>query len=636
MARSKARVPKMTKERESLMERIEAAEIYHKDQFVKPAEESMSLLRGKTSFMPSGFDKELDIIHPNMIFSTIRTYVPALYPNNPEVFVRPRGSEFASDTKRDHVFSAFIAQNVLNYYQKFLKMKKQDELSVLGGLTHGISYVMDAWTTELSHLNPEIVKDQPMHRFVSGIDLIPDPDGIDFEDKSFVVRIFGKRYDQMKRYGYKGLDDKNDDSNSGSDNGIDAVTKQPILPKFYEIWDKNTETVLIMSKENGIWNPHQERDFDIKDGFPFTPLIFNPMPDNFYPVSLVQSIKDMQKFITLMVSYGAKHAKMSVPKYVTWAEFLDSATKRALQSGKILDTIVLKRPKGAKETMGIDTAIGSLKQPGLPPDFYNMLNIVRDFLNTISGVSESARGGSQREETATGVAIVDSYLRSRIGDYKNIVDDWVAESRSKQLRLIRKNASGDNYLRFHEMEIEGQYFADHPEFKKDAIKKGQYFFVPWTKKDIDGEYDVEVGVGNGVPLNAESRYKKALQDYNISINNPILDKRVVTLDFLKEIGKSNPESWIAKPAPIPPEKPKVGVNVSVKAETLTPEILSQILTDSGLVQNIPTPVPGGPAGPGGSTQPGGQIRPVDAGLGRELGLGGGMPTPPKLPEVSGR
>lgn len=625
---AKSRMPKITKDRERLFERVEEAEAYHKEYFIKPAEEAMSLLRGKTTFMPEGFNKDIDIIHPNMIFSTIRTYVPALYPNNPEIFVRPRGSEFVADTKRDHVFSAFLAQNVLNYYQRYLKMKKQDELAVLGGLTHGISYVMDAWTTELSHLNPAVVKDQPMHRFVSGIDLIPDPDGLDFEDKAFVVRTFGKRYDQMKRYGYKGLEDKNDDSNLGADNGLDAVTKQPVLPKFYEIWDKETETVLVISKENGVWKPHQERDFDIKDGFPFTPLIFNPMIDNFYPISLVQILKDMQKFITLMVSYGAKHAKMSVPKYIGFTEFFDSATKRALSSGKILDFIGLKRPKGVKENQRLEDALGSLKQPGLPPDFYNMLNITRDLLNTISGVSESARGGSQREETATGVAVVDSYLRARIGDYRNIVDDWVAESRSKQLKIIRKNASGDNYLRFHEMDIEGQYFAQHPEFQQAVIKKGSYVFVPWTKKDIDFEYDVEIGVGNGIPLNAESRYKKALQDFNIMVNNPVLDKRVVTLDFLKEIGKANPENWIAKPAPIAPEKPKVGVNVSVKAELLTPEILAQIMTDAGLIQAPAVP------GPGQAPQNGGQVRPVDAGLQRELGLGGGIPTPPKMQEVA--
>lgn len=612
---------------DDLKERILEAEAYHKEQYIKKADECTAILRGKTSFMPSGFDKEIDIINPNMIFSTVRTYMPALYPGNPEVYVRPKASEWIKEKEKDHVLSAFIAESALNHYQVQLEMKKQDELAVLEALAHPVAYVQDGWVTELSHFNPQIVKDQPLHKFVNGNDIIPDPDGLDFEDKSFVVRTFGKRYDQMKRYGYKNLKTKEDEI-SGTANGIDPNTKQPILPKFYEVWDKNTETTYISSSEDGEFTTHKSLDFDISDGFPQTPLMLNPMYDNYYGMSLIEAIKDMQKYITLMVSYGAKHAKMSIPKYVTWSDLMDTKVKRSLESGKILDTIFLRRPKGAKENMNIDAAIGSLKQPGLPPDFYHMLNIVRDFMNTISGVSESARGGSGREDTATGANIVDSYLRSRIGDYRNIVNDWISKSRRKMLKFIRKNASNDNYLRFHEMDINGQYFTDHPEFKKASIKRGQYIFVPWSKKDIDAEYDIEVGVGNAVPLNEESQYKKALQDFNILINNPVLNKARVTVDFLKKIGIANPESWIIPPPEPTQEKPKVGVNVSFKAEDMPEKVSASILQEAGLVPAPPKPGQGG--------ENGGNVRPVDVGLQRELGLSGGIGTPPKMPEFSGR
>jgi hypothetical protein len=637
--RSRVHDPKVSQELNDLWERVKNAETYHKQQFANKAEEGPSLLRGATSYMPDQFDKNMDIINPNLIFSTIRTYVPALYPDNPDIFVRPRGSEWALDDKRDHVYSAFIAGNVLKYYQHQLKMKKTDEMGILGSLCHGIAYSYDGWVTELSNLNPAILKDQPMHRFVSGIDLIPDPNGLEFEDKSFVVRVFGQRYDQMKKMGYDNIEVGDDSDEQYT--GYDPKTKQPILPKFYEIWDKNTEKVYTVSCRGDLVRPHKELDFEIKYGFPFSPLAFNPMIDNFYPMSLVDAIKQMQKYITLMVSYGAKHAKMSVPKLIGWEDLMSPKTKRALESGKILDLILLS-PKGDGQRIQADQAISSLRQAGLPSDFYNMLNIVRDFMNTISGISEAARGGSQRENTATGTAVVDSYLRSRIGDYKSIVDDWVAASRSKMLKFIRKNAPKDGYLRFHEAEIKDQYFASHPEFKQRSIQRGQYFFVPWTKEDIDGEYDIEVGLGNGVPLNQEARYKKALQDYNIMVNDPLLNKAKVRIHFLREIGVPDAESWIVPPPQPVPEKPKIGINVSFKAESLPPEEQSQILLESGLIPQPPAmPGPGGPGGPGAGGQPAGLqapggIHPADAGLGRELGLAGGITTPPRMPEFSGK
>jgi hypothetical protein len=98
MAKS-TRTPKVTKSLEELWERVKEAEQYHEKYFVEPAKVATGLLRGNVSFMPSGFDSELDIIHPNLIFSTIRTYTPALYPDYPDIYVRPRAEEWIKDKR---------------------------------------------------------------------------------------------------------------------------------------------------------------------------------------------------------------------------------------------------------------------------------------------------------------------------------------------------------------------------------------------------------------------------------------------------------------------------------------------------------------------------------------------------------
>jgi hypothetical protein len=425
-------------------------------------------------------------------------------------------------------------------------MKQTDKMVILGGLLHGIAYGMSGWVTQTGNINPIVVKDQPLHRFVSGFDLIPDPDGVEFEDKSFVVRRFGKRYDQMKRLGFKfeGEDkiNKLEDDNSYRP---DDKNKQPKLPKFYEVHDKNTEKVYLFTDNNKEVVGLDKRDWDIRNGFLFTPLIFNPMIDNFYPMSLVDVIKAMQKYITLMMSFGVAHTKRAIPKHVGFTEYMDQATKRSLMSGEVMDFVQLKRKRSDDNTPA-ESVIGTLKIPGLPADYYNMLKIVDDYINKISGVSNAARAGQADQETATGMAIVDNYLRSRMQDYKGIVDDYIVETRRKMLKQIKENASTDRYLRFNKKEIFGEYFYtdENSEFRQNAKAKGDYVFIPWNKENISDDYDLTLGVGAGLPQNEEFTYKKALNNMNMMANNPRVDQTKNLLHFLREINVPNPEKFI--------------------------------------------------------------------------------------------
>jgi hypothetical protein len=621
----------MNDDLKELWDRVKNAEEYHKAFYVKNIENNNALLRGDTSYLPKNF--EFDIINPNLLFSTIRNYVPSLYPAHPKIFAKPTAPEWG-DAKKDNAYSAFIAQNALDYYQIKLECKQTDKFAILGSLVHGLAYVMDSWVAETGNVNPILVKDQPLHRFVSGIDLIPDPDGLEFEDKSFVVRVFGKRYDQMLKLGYKSLIDKKAAIDDNGYKGVDPKTHQPILPKFYEIWDKNTEKRYIICEENSVPNGLDEKEWNIRDGFPFTPLILNPMIDNFYPMSVVDVIKEMQKFITLMVSYGVQHTKRAIPKQMGFVEYMDAATKRALTSGKVMDFIPLRRKQNDDHTPA-EQIIASMRVPGLPADYYNMLNIVRDFLNTVSGVSESARGGNQKQETATGMAIVDNYLRSRIGDYKEIVDDFIVASRRKMLKQIKRNASTDRYLRFNKKDIFSEFFyvEQNSEFQQNVKAKGDYVFIPWNKENISDEYDLELGVGSGLPTNEEFTYKKALNNYNMMANDPRFDPVKTRLHFLREIKVPDAEKWITPPPPPPPpEKPKVSIGVSIKGEELGSEALAQLLTQANILKDESQPLPQPGAGNG---QNGNKVGPVDAGLQRELGLMSGLQTPPNMPEIQG-
>jgi hypothetical protein len=615
---------KTTKEHLKLYDRVLSAEKFHEEQFCKKAKEAMRLLRGSLEYLPDKWSKD-KAINPNLIYSTIRNYVPALLPQNIKTYIKPVAPEWGSPPQ-DNVLSAFLLQNAIDRYRYNLDWEKTEKQAVLCGLVQGLSYGWKSWVFEKGNYNPAIVKDCPAYRYVSGIDLIPDPDCIEFEDKSFVARMFGKR---------------NLDDNTGEDgdpkssanksvNYLSGIPKSepgmPSVPKYYEVYDKNTEKIYIMSGESSNALVHKEDDFDISKGYPFDPLMFNPMIDSYYPMSLVEVIMSMQKTLTILMTWLSEHTKRALPKIIYFEEFLDKKGKQNLQNDIDMGLVALKRKGPSGDNIRIEDVIKVLNPPNMPSEFGMTMSLIRDFINILSGVPENARAGSGADKTATEAGILNSYLQSRYSDYRSITDKFIVKNTKKIIGLIKDNASHDEFLRFNEKDLMDQYFYNNPGFQNNerVSKRGGFVFYKWNKKDVSGDYDIEVGTGTTLPINEEFEYKKAVNNLNIMARDPYWDQEKVHTHFAEALKIPNPEQWKAKPqGPPPPEKPKV--SISIKFEELSPETQQMVLQTYDLL-----PKPPAPAGPG---QGGGFMngQPLDQSLSAEMNVPG-LQHPPGMPE----
>ncbi len=615
---------KSTPESLKLFEKVLAAEEYHEKKFVIKARESERLLRGDLSYLPDKFDRT-KTMDANMIFSTIRNYVPALYPQQLKVYVKPSCPDWG-EPKGDNVLSAFLMQNAIDRYHYNLDWETVEKQASLCGLVQGLSYAWTSWVTEAGNYNQNIVKDSPALRYVSGIDLIPDPDCVSFEDKSFVARVFGKRSD-------KTVDDTtNDKKKTSSEKSLKYLSginkndnSMPNVPKYYEVYDKNTEKIYIMSSGSGSGLLHKVDDFDITRGFPFVPLMYNPMIDNYYPMSMVEVIANMQKVLNVLLNWLSEHTRRALPKIVYFKDVLDKKGKQQLQNNEDMGLVGLDR-NSLGTNIRIEDVIKTLNAPTMPQEFGMTVSLVRDFINILSGVPQNARGGEQVQKTATEASLMDTYLRSRYADYKGITDKFVIKSRRKIIEEIKENATTDEYLRFNEKDLEEQYFYNNPAFQQNVTKRGGNVFVKWNNKEVSGKYDLEVGVGSGLPVNEEFEYKKSLNNLNIMARDPWFDQDKVHMHFMAGLKIPNPEQWKAKPqGPPPPEKPKV--SVSINFADIPTEAQDMILQEYDLL-------PKGSMGPQ-AQQPNGQQGapggPLDSGLMAEFNVPG-LQTPPAQPE----
>jgi hypothetical protein len=639
----------LTKKHQDIFEMILAARAYHQEKFVKQARSSEKILRGKTEFLPESIEQK-DIVNPNLSFSTVRNYVPTLLPPNVKVYVSPETPEWGK-AKKNNIYSAILMQNCLAKYRHQLKMLYTDKQASLCGLVQGLAYSWDAWVLEEGSINPTIVKDQPMHRYIAGTDLVPDPDGLEFEDKAYVARLFNQRSWRMKKMGYHNIEDEKKPVNY-----LDRTKGQyemPGAPTYFEIYHKETEKIYTMSESMKGGSPllHAQQDFDIKHGFPFDPLIYNPMIDNFYPLSLLSVFESVQRALILMATWANMHLKRAIPKIAVLDQYLSPLAKRKLQSGEDMAMVPIRVPNSLnKGDVDIRKIITNLNAPGLPSDFPGVWNMFMGIVNQLSGVHEQARGSSQTEKTATEATLLDAYLKSRYTDYRFITDNWLIDSSERTIRLIRDNASGDKWMKFNRMEFEAQHFFNDPGFQpqqpaldprtgqpkrnffsgKPQLQgnpniraQGDLYFVKWKKEDISGQYDLEVGVGPGVPVNAEYEFKKALHKLNIAKGHPMIDQRKAVIEFYRDLKHPHPESMVAPPPP--GEKPNS--SFSFKLEDLEGAGLNPtqiaVMRQAGYLPEEKPPGAPGPGGPG---------RNDSTALANELDKPG-LNYPPGAPEV---
>jgi hypothetical protein len=608
-------------------DQIYNAEKYHEEFFKAQALRSMRLLRGDISFVPEKLKK--DSVNPNLIFSTVRNYLPNLYYKNPDIYIRPRTFSFGKN-ERDAVISATLCESMMKYYQDSLKMKNTDKLTIQGSLVEGVGYAYDWWIAEGSE--NYVSKDEPLHKFVNGINIFVDPTALEFEDAAFVVRKFGMYPSLAKKRGFKDIDKVvglSDDSQYLRRDETGRVE----LPIFYEVWSKEYEKMMVVSTEGGMCQQHKEIDFNIEMGYPFTPLILNPSTDRYYPMSLVEVLESLQKFQTLMMTFGVAFVKRAIPKIVAMKGTLSRKNMQALTNDDILAVLEVGNDSKGDEVKNVQHLIQPVLQANLPAEFMGLLAMNENIFNTLSGISREKQGGyTAGDKTATEASILESFLRARMDDYRDIVRDFIKESREKLLRQIRMNATGDKWLRLNRDDVLVKMIEENPTsgFGGKMVPKGQYAFLKWDKDDILEQYDIEVGVGSTMPFSREYQTKEAMQFYAMMGNDPLLDQTQVRKYFLDKIGIKNVEQWMAKPKPPVPVEPEPKISVSIKFEELDESVQQQILAKAKLV-SMPVPMPKSGSAEGGFS-PLAPRTPLNAAQINESGVPG-MQLPPSVPEL---
>lgn len=610
----------MTSYEETLWTNVREAIAFHKKHYVDEVSEFLPALRGKDKNWARWMGREAnDAMTLNLCFSVLRSYVPMIYTQHPRVYVYASEPGFAVNEKIQGAFSAWLAQNLLDKYQKRLKMKQSEKLALFSSLIIGLGYTFNGWCFEAGAINPNEVKDNPFYRFVSGLDIIPDPHGLEFEDKRFIVRVLTMDKEQAANLKYRNLDMVEDQDYKDFNFCNSPFLTNRKGPVFFEVWDKPSKKVYVWSSTSVDGREpikHKEYSWNTEAGFPATPLILNPMIDSYYPKALFEDILPLQRFASQILNLIVYHGKRALPKIISLKGALDAAARNKLNSGETLANVEVDLQ--AFKSLGINDvskAVGTLPTSELSPSLFGAMQFVLNWVQQYAGVMDQKVMGSQ-EKSATEASIIDGYLKSRIGDYQNIVEDFIIDNRMKLLFNLKNNQVAKKWISAHILEIP-EYFLKQPTFMEQVKQEGNRAFVKWNGDSLSNLYDLEVGFGSTLPMNDEFRMKKALQIHNVVGNDPFVNKTRERLWMLRELGFEQPENMFESPqpsAPVPPFK----LNIGAKFEDLSDSVAKAILEAQGITVALPTEAP--------------MATPIDQAQVNELNQTG-VNTPPNVQEV---
>mgnify|MGYP003147772174 FL=1 len=594
------------------------------------------LYRGK-HFPVTSLSKQ-DLISVNLAFSTVNVIAPSVAVNYPKIVVQANKPE-----DRDR---AVFVEAVINHQWKHHDFRTPFRRAVKDFLIFGHGWVKVGWkfveqeqtvtenerdgliqnaimeANQFAQQYPEqalelptdaeiianvpesimrIVEDQPFVERVSPFDVYVDPEATCMEDAKWIAQrivrplAMAKEDKRYKPAARKRLSLSNVESDvtytDSYDDKRQYVDDRVVIWEYYDI-TKNTLSVYAQDGDEFLIDPIE---MPYAYGQPFVMLRNYDVPDNFYPMGDLEALEPLQLELDKTRSQLMNDRKRYARKYLYHERSFGPEGREALESeddGRLVPVVDENKP--------LSEVVMPMPQVPVSPEIYNYSQIIENDINTVSGISEYARGAMPEiRRTATEASIVADAQNARSADKLAIVEICISLVARRVVQLMQQFMTGEEMARV-------------------ALKGGDSAFVPYTREEIVGEYDFTVQAGSTQPMNETIRKQQAISLMNAvaPLVGTVIDPAALAMHVLEfgfgiqepdkflmqqappemmaEEGEVSPEEGGVPPEmmggmggpPIPPEMMGAGVGPSpdVFAPTggIPPEILAQLQNQMGL------------------------------------------------------
>jgi hypothetical protein len=410
-----------------------------------------------------------------------------------------------------------------------------------------------------------VVEDQPFVDRVSPFDIFVDPEATCIEDAQWIAQRVVRPLEEAKKdKRYKASARKNLTADSLLNPMFAPTDRQEreeflieeertVVFEFYDI-ENNTMAVVPQSGDEFLVDPAA---MPYAYGQPFVMLRNYDVPDYFYPMGDLESIESLQLELDMTRSQLVNARKRYARKYLFHERSFGPEGREALESdedGRLVPVVDENKP--------LSEVVIPMPQTPLSADVYNFSAIIEEDINTVSGVSEYARGQMPEiRRTATEASIIADAGNSRVAEKLAIVELAIAHVARRVVQVMQQFMTGEQMARV-------------------STRGPQDMFVTYTRDDIVGEFDFSVEAGSTQPINDTVRKRQAveLMQALAPLVGTVIDPAALARYVLQNaFAVKDPDKFIMEQQPMP----------GAPAE------------GAGAPQGLPVPqVPGGPgAGP---------------------------------------
>jgi len=541
----------------------------------------IDLYRGKTYFndthLGGGYGGNIsqDRISVNLAFSTINVMAPSVAVNHPKITV-------SANQEGDEDRAVFV-EAVVNYLWRHHDYRKPFRRAVKDFLIIGHSWMKVGWrfveqerdltpeefaleydeasleVEQFSYDNPEMINDLPSDQDVldalprkkmevvedqvfvervSPFDMFVDPEATNLDDARWIAQRIVRPLNEVKKdKRYKRSVRINLEADSGvryrweNDNEREEYANPGNRVTLYEYYDlvNGTVSVCAATGDDFLLDP---QPMPYYSGHPFVMMRNYDVPDMFYPMGDLESIESLQEELNKTRSQMVNHRKRYARKYLYHERSFGPEGREALESdedGRFVPVI--------DENRDLNGVVIPLAQTPLAPEMYNHSNIIEGDINTVSGVSEYARGQMpETRRTATEASIIVDAGNARAADKLAVVEISISEVARMVMQLM-------------------QQFMTDAQMVRITGKDDRKFYVAYTRDDIAGEYDFSVEGGSTQPYNETARRQQAISLMNAMA--PLVGTVVDPVELAKHVlsngfGIQDADRYIMQQQPMMP------------------------------------------------------------------------------------
>ena len=519
-----------------------------------------------------------DLVAVNLAFSTVNVIAPSVSVNYPKIVVSPNEPE-------DQDRAAFV-EAITNYAWRHHDFRKPFQRSVRDFLIFGHGWLKVGWkfveqermlsedergvmfdeavaeanilatenpalATELPNdqqiaagipdSSMEVVEDQPFIERVSPFDMYIDPEATCIDDAQWICQKLivpveeakkDKRYKASVRKKLS-ADSRVSPTMSYTDRTVqdDYLTEvdRVAIYEYYNI-EENTMSVFTLESDEFLVDPIP---MPYAYGQPFVMLRNYDVPDYFYPMGDLESIESLQLELDMTRTQLVNARKRYARKYLYHERSFGPEGREALESdedGRLVPVV--------DENKHLSEVDIPMPQTPLSPEVYNMSAIIEQDINTVSGVSEYARGQMPEiRRTATEASIIADAGNARVSEKLAIVELGISECARRVIQVMQQFMTGEHVVRV-------------------SAKAGADLFVPYSRDDIVGEYDFSVEAGSTQPINDTVRKQQAVALMNAMapMIGTIIDPAAIARYVLQNaFDIKDPDKYLMQQTPGVPE-----------------------------------------------------------------------------------